>query len=132
MAPLRVAFLLTVLMVAAVRACGGEESSGPTLPPAAEAGRQLAREKGCAACHGASGEGDVGPAFVGLYGSNVALADGTTVVADTAYLVNSIVDPASQKVSGYPVPMPQSDLSDAEIDLLVGYIVTIATPLESS
>jgi cytochrome c oxidase subunit 2 len=117
---------LAAVLVAALAlvACGDDDSAAPevSLTPAGEAGRQLARDKGCAACHGTTGEGNVGPAFVGLYGSEVALQDGSTVVADDAYLRQSMLDPNSQKVEGYNVPMPKPDLSDAEIDSLLTYI----------
>jgi len=33
-----------------------------------------------------------------------------------------MLDPNSQKVEGYNVPMPKPDLSDAEIDSLLTYI----------
>lgn len=80
------------------------------------------RDKGCAACHGTNGEGNVGPAFVGLYGSDVALQDGTTVVADDAYLTRSIKDPNADKVDGFNLPMPTNDLDDAEIASILAYL----------
>lgn len=117
--------LLAVLLVAGLAGCGGDDpggSGGPALSPAGEAGRQLARDKGCAACHGANGEGNVGPAFVGLYGSDVPLQGGTTVVADDDYLTRSIKDPGADKVEGFNLPMPTNNLSDAEIASILDYL----------
>ena len=102
-------------------ACGGD-GDGPTLSAAGEAGRNTMRTNGCASCHGANGQGGVGPAFQGLYGTEVELEDGTTVVADDDYLATSIREPGSQIVAGYRVPMPTNDLTDAEIAEIIDYI----------
>ncbi len=77
---------------------------------------------GCGACHGSDGGGGVGPAFVGLYGSEVTLADGDAVLADRDYLVESIVDPQAKIVEGYSLPMPRTELTDDEIDAVINYI----------
>jgi cytochrome c oxidase subunit 2 len=92
------------------------------LSSQAAAGQQLSRTSGCAACHGHDGEGGAGPAFAGLYGSKVALADGTTVVADDGYLTDAIRDPDATRVEGYDVGMPASDLSEAQIASIIAYI----------
>ena len=115
--------------VTLLTACGSSTTE-PDLPPAAAEGRSLVRSKGCAACHGSSGDGGVGPAFVGLYGSEVPLQSGETVTADRDYLVESIVDPSAQLVEGYNLPMPRTDLSDDEIDAIIAYIeaLTDVTP----
>ena len=115
----------TLLSVGVFAACAGDGGSAPSeldLSPAGEAGWRMAREKGCATCHGSAGEGGVGPAFVGLFGSEVDLQDGSTVVADEAYLMRSIEDPNADKVAGYNLPMPQSNLSDAEIAAILDYL----------
>src|SRR5262249_8672833 len=48
----------------------------------AVAGQQLFQTLGCASCHGASGEGGRGPSLIGVFNSNVQLANGQTVRAD--------------------------------------------------
>jgi len=68
----------------------------------------------------------VGPAFTGLYGSQVALADGSTVVADDAYLTEAIRVPAAAEVAGYDIGMPASDLDDAQVAAVVAYIHALA------
>ena len=98
-----------------------------TGPPRRSGGRaDIAARSGCAGCHGANGEGGVGPAWIGLLGSQVQLSDGTTVVADEAYLTSSIKDPAAQIVAGYPVAMPVNQLSDDDIAKIVAYIESLA------
>ena len=101
---------------------GRGATPGPALPADAEAGRALARDKGCAACHGGDGQGGIGPAWVGLAGSTVTLDDGSTVVADDAYLTRAIAEPNADIVAGYTIQMPENSLNDAEVAQIVAYI----------
>jgi cytochrome c oxidase subunit II len=117
---------LPVLVAAAV-ACSDDGAGGGSGPPdAAKAGLELARTKGCSACHGASGEGGLGPAWVGVLGSTVTLTDGTQVVVDEAYLTRAIKDPQAQVVTGYSVAMPIQQLTDQEVADLVAYITSLS------
>jgi mono/diheme cytochrome c family protein len=128
-----VASLITVMAVSAgLAACGGDGDAAIQLSPAAAEGRQVALQKGCASCHGTEGEGRVGPPFQGLYGSTVELQDGSTVVADEAYIIESIVDPNAKKVAGYALPMPQTNLTDDEIASIVTYIRELAEPADGA
>jgi cytochrome c oxidase subunit 2 len=127
-----VAPLFPVLVTVAVTlaACGtdGGTATELDLTPAGEAGREVALSKGCASCHGQDGEGGVGPAFTGVFGSTVELDDADPVVADEAYIIESITDPRAKRVDGYSLPMPQVDLSDDEIASIVAYIRELGTP----
>jgi cytochrome c oxidase subunit 2 len=118
---------ITMLMAFGAAACGTDagSDSGPSLPPAAENGRRLAQSSGCAGCHGQNFEGGAGPALVGLAGSEVLLTDGTTVIADDAYLTTAITNPAKQLVDGYTLKMPANDLGDAEVADIVAFINTL-------
>jgi mono/diheme cytochrome c family protein len=119
--------ILALLIVGLLPACGGDDPAADVdLPPAAVEGREVVRSKGCAACHGSNGGGGVGPSFVGLYGSEVPLQDHDPVIADREYIVESIVDPDAKLVQGYNLPMPRTELSDAEIDAVVAYIEALA------
>lgn len=89
-------------------------------------GEQLSRSKGCAGCHGQDFGGGAGPDWIGLAGSQVTLADGTTIVADTAYLTRAIADPSAELVADYTLRMPANNLSDAEIADIVAFIETLA------
>lgn len=120
-----------VTAVLVLSACGSDGESSIELTPAGDAGRALALEKGCAACHGPNGEGRVGPAFSGLFGSTVELEDGSTVVADEAYIVESIKEPNAKRVAGFNLPMPQTDLTDDEISSIITYIRELAAPSAS-
>ena len=118
--------VFALALAAVLAACGADGTDTSDLSPAALEGRGVVTSKGCASCHGSNGGGGVGPAFVGLYGSGVALANGDTVVADREYLVESIVDPRAKIVAGYNLPMPRTELSASEIDAVVSYIEALA------
>lgn len=98
--------------------------------PAAR-GAQLAKEYGCNACHSTTGQRLVGPGWGGLYESRVELADGKTVVADDAYLAESILKPNAKVVKGYtPGVMPSFDgtLKPDEVTAIVAYLHTLEKP----
>ena len=88
------------------------------------AGKRVALDAGCSSCHGPNGEGGAGPAWKGLYGSEVKLADGSKVVADEAYLTESIRDPSAKSVAGYGL-MPANSLDDSEIQAVVEFIKSL-------
>lgn len=119
------------LVVAIPVAACGADGDEIALDPVAEEGREIVRSNGCAACHGRNGEGGPGPSFVGLYGSTVELEDGSTVVADEAYLAESIREPGAKVVDGYGFPMPENDLSDDQIELVIAFIRALAESAEA-
>lgn len=55
----------------------------------------------CAGCHSVDGSRLVGPTWLGLYGREEQLEDGTTVTADEDYIHNSILNPNDQIVAGF-------------------------------
>lgn len=126
--PHRLLALGGVAALLALAACGdgdgngGDGAGAVELSAEAQAGRDLARKKGCAGCHGDDFSGNLGPSWVGLYGSEVELEGGQTVVADEAYLTRAIADPGAERVAGYALEMPGNDLSDEEIAQIVTYI----------
>ena len=89
-------------------------------------GQLLTVRNGCIGCHSIDGAKMTGPTWFGLYGSNVKLADGRTVVADDAYLTESIIAPKAKEVAGFsPTVMPPFALSDADISNIIAYIKTL-------
>ncbi|MFZ9015393.1 MAG: c-type cytochrome [Ilumatobacteraceae bacterium] len=109
-------------LIGALGAACAANGTEVSLSPAAEAGREITRTNGCSACHGRSGEGGPGPAFVGLFGSTVEFRDGSTAIADEAYLAESIREPSARIVAGYGFPMPDNDLTDDEIQSVIAYL----------
>ncbi len=65
---------------------------------------------GCNSCHNLTGEpGGAGPTWVGLYGREEVLTDGSTIVVDDAYLHESILNPNARIVATFkPNQMPQN------------------------
>lgn len=115
----KVSSALLVVLAVALAACG---DGATEMPPAAAEGRQIARDQGCAACHGTDGQGGVGPAWVGLFGSPVELEDGSVVAANTEYLRRSISDPQADIVAGYTTKMPANTLDEDQISAVIAYI----------
>jgi cytochrome c oxidase subunit IV/cytochrome c551/c552 len=105
---------------------------GPSTTPtedAVEKGKQLAQANGCLGCHSLNGRTLVGPTWLGLYGSQRELQDGSTVTADEAYVRESIVNPAAKVVKGFqPIMPPFSFLKDEQIQALVAYIKSLSHP----
>jgi len=90
---------------------------------------QSVYENNCKACHTLDGTQGVGPSWLGLYGRQEALTDGSTVTADDAYIINSILNPNAQVVAGFPAGvMPQNYaevLTEEQINALIEFIKTI-------
>lgn len=72
----------------------------------AQAGRRRVESLGCLQCHGFVDGQQKAPSLPGLFGSNVRLASGETVIADAAYLRRSILEPAGQIREGFGNNMP--------------------------
>jgi cytochrome c oxidase subunit 2 len=89
----------------------------------ARRGAALYGRLGCGGCHDA-GSSVGAPALAGLYGTRVALADGSTVRADDDYLRESIVAPRRRVVRGQPALMPSyaGQLDEAALVDLVAYL----------
>ncbi|MBX3364315.1 MAG: cytochrome c [Phycisphaeraceae bacterium] len=92
-------------------------------------GRNYSMYLGCNACHSTDGSRMQGASWVGLYGSTIRLSDGRTVIADEAYIRRSIVDPGAELREGFAnVMLPYDELTDEQLDALVAYIRSFATP----
>lgn len=89
-------------------------------------GQALVAANGCAACHSTTGAQGIGPTWRGLFGEEVPLADGTTVIADEAYLAESIREPQAKIVHGFETQlMPSYGFTDEQIADIVAYIMTL-------
>jgi mono/diheme cytochrome c family protein len=122
--PTIISLLVTAVVVAAA-SCGGDDDGGGQGSEAAVEGQQIARRSGCSACHGADGQGGVGPAWAGDLGKHIELTDVSTVAVDVVYLRRSIAEPSAQVHAGFTVSMPENQLTDEEIDKVVAYIVSL-------
>lgn len=95
--------------------------------PPAVAGQKIFTLYGCNTCHG-----QYAPTLAGLYGTPVEVIDEhgvrRTVVADEAYIRESILYPNAKLVVGYPNRMPsfKSTLSEEQVLDLVEYIKSLS------
>ncbi|MAW87307.1 MAG: cytochrome c oxidase subunit II [Phyllobacteriaceae bacterium] len=89
----------------------------------AQQGAELFRALGCSGCHGQSSEMRA-PSLKGLFGRPVPLASGQTVIADEAYIRDSILMPQKQVAAGYAPVMPSFDglIEEGELQMLVAHI----------
>jgi cytochrome c oxidase subunit II len=96
-------------------------------------GQKLFTDLGCVTCHRADSEGR-GPRLDGVFGHEVKLASGDTVLADETYIRESILNPASKVTEGYQPVMPtfQGVVSEEGLLSLTAYIRSLTAPLPSA
>ena len=101
-------------------------------PVTAEEGKRIAELMGCVACHSADGStlGKVGPTWKGLFGHEVMFADGSKMIANEAYLRESIKAPTAKVLRGFDksdagMPSYEGVISDAQIEALILYIKSL-------
>lgn len=103
--------------------------SGVTGESLASAGERLFQQMGCANCHREAGGGR-GPSLRGVFGKPVTLLSGEMVIADEAYIRESILNPNAKIMAGYPSPsdMPtyQGQISEEGLLQIVAYIKSLA------
>jgi cytochrome c oxidase subunit 2 len=102
----------------------GEAEDRPHASDMAIVGQAVAAREGCLKCHSLDGSPHIGPTWLDLYRRSVDLADDTTVIADEAYLTESMMDPGAKQVRGFALVMPSyaGKLGPAETAALVEYI----------
>jgi cytochrome c oxidase subunit 2 len=108
---------------AGAAASAGGGTAGPTP---VEIGAKLFQEKACMTCH-LTTPGGIGPILTNVPGSEVELASGDKVIADDAYLRESILSSTTKVVKGYPPAMPtfQGQLSEEQVMALIAYIKSL-------
>lgn len=104
----------------------GGGGTGATM---AAAGESLFRDLGCATCHSREC-----PPLQGLYGRMVPLEGGGAVVADDAYIRESILDPQAKIVRGYQPLMPtyRGQVTEEGLLQLLTYIKSLKGEPEGS
>lgn len=91
-------------------------------------GEKLFQQMGCASCHLLDSQGRC-PILRGVYGTRVQLNDGRTVIADDAYIRESIMNPNAKIVAGFRsdiMPTFQGQISEEGILQLIVYIKSLA------
>ncbi len=106
---------------------GGTSEGSP-----ATNGQKLFASLACSTCHQDQNRGR-GPTLAGLYGTPVKLDNGSSVIADDAYIRESILIPNAKLVAGYQAIMPtfQGQVSEEQIVQLIAYIKSIGPRQDS-
>jgi cytochrome c oxidase subunit II len=89
-------------------------------------GEQLFQQLACVSCHVTDGSGR-GPSLAGVFGTEVELASGSSVVADDTYIRESILTPQAKLVNGYQPVMPtfQGLVNEEGVMSLIEYIKSL-------
>lgn len=93
----------------------------------AEMGRQIAASAGCFKCHSVDGSPHIGPTWLDMYRRKEVMEDGSTLVADEAYITESMMYPKARQVKGFQLVMPayMGRLEGPESAAIVEYIKTL-------
>ncbi len=102
-----------------------EKAAAPPPEPEVLPAHELIEKYGCIACHSLDGSEQIGPTFKGLYGSKRVLSNGSTVIADDAYLRESIDKPEAKLVKGFEPNMPSMPIPQSEVTSMIEYIKTL-------
>lgn len=99
----------------------------------AERGARLFNELACNTCHLDTGQGR-GPSLKDIIGKPVELADGSTVIADEAYLRESILNSQAKVVQGFQPLMPtfQGLISEEGLVALIEHVRSLSPQASSS
>jgi cytochrome c oxidase subunit II len=105
-----------------------EQQAGAVPDDPVDRGRLWSQQFGCLACHTTDGTPLIGPTWQDLYMHEVPLEDGRVVIADEAYLLESIVNPGAAVVAGFPNIMPDlsDQLSDEQIADIIEFIKSLS------
>ncbi len=118
----------TVLGIKHLPGGGAGGSDGPALAAdhPVELGKTLFTKNGCNACHQPT-DSTIAPSLYGIYGGERPLVSGETVVADEAYLKESILHSRAKIVEGYAASMPgyESVFSEEEVSHLIAYLQSL-------
>ncbi len=95
-------------------------------PSMAARGFDLFRSRGCSGCHDVRSTVHA-PNLQGLFGQQVHLQDGRTLIADENYIRDSILQPKKDIVAGFAPVMPtfQGQLSEEELLALIAYVKSL-------
>jgi cytochrome c oxidase subunit 2 len=108
---------------------------GMAAQPMQVSGAELFQQLACQTCHGTEGGGGGmagmaarGPALAGIFGTQVALADGSKVVADESYIRESILDPMAKITAGWQPIMPtfQGQITEEQLTELISYVRSLS------
>lgn len=90
-------------------------------------GQLLIVSNGCAGCHSLDGVPGQGPTWLGIYGREEEMDDGSVIVIDDAYIIESILNPNAKIVEGFRSPsiMSAFTFTDEQLANIIAYLKTI-------
>jgi len=91
-------------------------------------GLAIAQDNGCVACHTLDGSVGIGPTWLGIYGKTETLTDGSTIVIDEEYILESITRPEVKLVQGFENVMVRYFLPPEDLVALVEFTRQLAEP----
>jgi cytochrome c oxidase subunit 2 len=109
-------------------------SGGGAQGTLAEQGQKLFEQYGCSTCHLLDQQGRC-PNLRGLYNKPVQLNTGDTVLANDAYLRESILDANAKVVAGFePNVMPafKGQISEEQVIQLIAYVKSLSPTTPAS
>ncbi len=109
-------------------------SGGGAQGTLADQGQGLFQQFGCSTCHLLDQQGRC-PNLRGLYNKPVQLADGRTVIADDAYLRESILDPNAKIVAQFEpnvMPVFKGQITEEGVIQLIAFIKSLSPQTPAS
>lgn len=104
------------------------DASPPSAPVKAQGSAKIGAElyrAYCAACHTSDGSPGIGPTFHRLLGRERVFTDGSRLIADDAYVRDSILDPQRRIVQGFQPLMPKVRFDEKQLASVVEFIKTL-------
>jgi cytochrome c oxidase subunit 2 len=103
---------------------GGKAGDSPVA-----AGAKLFQDLTCITCHLGSAQAR-GPALTNVFGHEVTLQGGGKVIADEAYIRESILNPQAKVVNGFQPIMPtfQGLVTEEQLLQLIAYVRSLSQP----
>ena len=98
-----------------------------------EQGEKLFQQYGCVTCHVTDRQGRC-PSLLNVFGKPVVLEDGRTVLADEAYVRESILNPNAKIVKGYQrdiMPVFEGQIGEDGLLQLIAYVKSLSAPTPS-
>jgi len=106
-------------------------SGGTSGGSMAAQGEKLFQQYGCVSCHITDTQGRC-PSLRNVFGRPVVLDDGRTVMADEAYVRESILNPNAKIVKGYErdiMPVFQGQINEEGLLQLIAYVKSLSAPV---
>ena len=116
---------LFYLILFLIIACQHNPKSNHILPGSPEyKGQDLFSRMACNACHSIDGSLKLGPTIKSQYGKKILHTDGSVVIIDDKYILESLVDPLKYIAEGFTPIMPSYKrvLTEEDISNIIAYI----------